>query len=211
MRSLPGLKLIRGRLHWLSCWLVHDANQLRYGTDGQKVGWPKARCASMATAIATLNRHALRPQESDAVKPRSAQRFRALLCLAGSKTLEKIRNFLEVCDDQSYPSGTKDSANVAFSTGSVGLGVAISTFASLVQDYVRVRGPNSKPEGRMVALCRLRLVHGHRMAGLGVVHFGQTGSVADLCRHFGIDRVSIPTVIETVPPRRPLRAVRGLT
>jgi len=35
---------------------------------------------------------------------------------------------------QSYPSRTKDRIPVDFSTGSVGLGVAITAFASLVQD-----------------------------------------------------------------------------
>jgi hypothetical protein len=37
---------------------------------------------------------------------------------------------------QSYPSRTKDQIPVDFSTGSVGLGVAITAFASLVQDYL---------------------------------------------------------------------------
>src|SRR3546814_3890588 len=40
-----------------------------------------------------------------------------------------------------------------FSTGSVGLGVAMTSFASLVQDYIRAHGWGRQwPEGRMVAL-----------------------------------------------------------
>ena len=40
-----------------------------------------------------------------------------------------------------------------FSTGSVGLGVAMTSFASLVQDYIRAHGWGKHwPEGRMVAL-----------------------------------------------------------
>jgi pyruvate dehydrogenase E1 component len=41
---------------------------------------------------------------------------------------------------QSYPSRTKDKIPVDFSTGSVGLGVAITAFASLVQDYLLAHG-----------------------------------------------------------------------
>jgi pyruvate dehydrogenase E1 component len=41
---------------------------------------------------------------------------------------------------QSYPSRTKDRIPVDFSTGSVGLGVAVTAFASLVQDYLLAHG-----------------------------------------------------------------------
>ena len=34
-------------------------------------------------------------------------------------------------------------------------------------------------------------VAGHRIHALGVEHFGQTGTVDDLYRHFGIDTASI--------------------
>jgi pyruvate dehydrogenase E1 component len=46
---------------------------------------------------------------------------------------------------QSYPSRTKDSVDVDFSTGSVGLGPGVSTFAALVQDYLHAKGPNMQP------------------------------------------------------------------
>ena len=50
---------------------------------------------------------------------------------------------------QSYPSRTKDGDDVDFSTGSVGLGVAMTLFASLVQDYVRLKGlAPDEPAGR---------------------------------------------------------------
>jgi pyruvate dehydrogenase E1 component len=54
---------------------------------------------------------------------------------------------------QSYPSRTKDRIPVDFSTGSVGLGVAVTAFASLVQDYLLAHGMMRPEEaGRMVAL-----------------------------------------------------------
>src|SRR5690606_30126792 len=42
--------------------------------------------------------------------------------------------------------------DVDFSTGSVGLGVGITVFASLVQDFLRARGWQQGPAGRMIAL-----------------------------------------------------------
>ena len=38
-------------------------------------------------------------------------------------------------------------------------------------------------------------VSGHRVRSLGVEHFGQTGSIADLYRHYGIDA-------DAISPRR---------
>jgi pyruvate dehydrogenase E1 component len=65
-------------------------------------------------------------------------------------------------------------------------------------------------DGHPATLSWLGAVHGHRVAGLGVEHFGQTGTVSDLYRHFGIDRNSILRVIQALVPGRPLRAVGGL-
>ncbi len=65
-------------------------------------------------------------------------------------------------------------------------------------------------DGHPAALSWLGSVHGHRVAGLGVEHFGQTGTVQDLYRHFGTDRNSILRVVEALVPGRPLRAVGGL-
>ena len=37
----------------------------------------------------------------------------------------------------------------------------------------------------------LGAIHGHRTRALGVEHFGQTGSIPDLYRHYGIDANAI--------------------
>jgi pyruvate dehydrogenase E1 component len=42
-------------------------------------------------------------------------------------------------------------------------------------------------DGHPATLGWLGSVHGHRTRSLGVEHFGQTGSIADLYRHYGID------------------------
>ena len=66
-------------------------------------------------------------------------------------------------------------------------------------------------DGHPASLSWLGSVQGHRVAALGVEHFGQTGTVADLYRHFGIDRNSILRVIMALAPGRPLRAVGGIS
>ncbi len=50
-----------------------------------------------------------------------------------------------------------------------------------------------------------RSVHGHRTVALGVEHFGQTGTIADLYRHYGIDADSIVAAAHGLAPGRPLR------
>jgi pyruvate dehydrogenase E1 component len=62
-------------------------------------------------------------------------------------------------------------------------------------------------DGHPATLSWLGAVHGHRTAGLGVEHFGQTGTVPDLYRHYGIDTASILSMIEALAPGRPLVAL----
>ena len=62
-------------------------------------------------------------------------------------------------------------------------------------------------DGHPATLSWLGAVEGHRTAGLGVEHFGQTGTVQELYRHYGIDRDSMLAMIEALSPGRPLRAL----
>ncbi len=79
--------------------------------------------------------------------------FHAIQYLFGKQTREKLENFRGYKGAQSYPSRTKDTDDVDFSTGSVGLGVAQTLFSSLVQDYVHAHDwAKDRPEGRMIAL-----------------------------------------------------------
>ncbi len=146
------LRVLQDKALWLATWMIHNANHLRPKTDAMKVGGHQASCASMATLMTALYGRALRPQDRVAVKPHAGPVFHALQYLSGKQSLEKMQNFRGFGGVQSYPSRTKDSADVDFSTGSVGLGVAITAFASLVQDYVKARSWGALPEGRMVAL-----------------------------------------------------------
>jgi pyruvate dehydrogenase E1 component len=82
----------------------------------------------------------LRPQDRVAVKPHASPVYHAIQYLLGRQSRQKLENFRGYKGAQSYPSRTKDSDDVDFSTGSVGLGVAQTLFSSLVQDYVRAHG-----------------------------------------------------------------------
>ncbi|MFV1440626.1 MULTISPECIES: 1-deoxy-D-xylulose-5-phosphate synthase N-terminal domain-containing protein [unclassified Phaeobacter] len=151
--SSETLKTIEQRLLWLSHWMIHNANHLRPKADGIKVGGHQASSASMVSIMTALYFSALRPEDRVAVKPHASPIFHAIQYLMGNQTREKMENFRGFGGVQSYPSRTKDIDDVDFSTGSVGLGVAITSFASMVQDYVTAKSWGSDaPKGRMVAL-----------------------------------------------------------
>jgi pyruvate dehydrogenase E1 component len=147
------LKAIEKKLLWLACWTVHNANHLREKGDGLKVGGHQASCASMVSIMTALYFAVLRPQDRVAVKPHASPLFHAMQYLAGNQTREKLEAFRAFGGAQSYPSRTKDIDDVDFSTGSVGLGVAITAFSSMIQDYLAAKSwAGERPEGRMVAL-----------------------------------------------------------
>jgi pyruvate dehydrogenase E1 component len=147
------LKTIERRLLWLSHWMIHHANHVRPKVDGIKVGGHQASSASMVSIMTALYFSALRPEDRVAVKPHASPVFHAMQYLMGNQTREKLEAFRGLGGAQSYPSRTKDADDVDFSTGSVGLGVAITSFASIVQDYVQAKSwAAGRPLGRMVAL-----------------------------------------------------------
>jgi len=141
------------KILWLATWTIHNANHVRPSSDGPKVGGHQASSASIATIMTALYMAVLRPEDRVAVKPHASPVFHAIQYLLGNQTLAKLQNFRGFGGAQSYPSRTKDTDDVDFSTGSVGLGVAQTLFSSLVQDYIRAHGWGAdRPEGRMVAL-----------------------------------------------------------
>ena len=147
------LEALEKRLLWLSAWTIHNANHLREKRDGLKVGGHQASCASMTAIMAALYFHALRPQDKVSVKPHAGPLLHAIHYLLGSQMLDKLQRFRGLGGVQSYPSRTKDAIPVDFSTGSVGLGVAITAFTSLVQDYLIAHGQVCEEDaGRIIAL-----------------------------------------------------------
>ena len=147
------LTALERKILWLACWTIHNANHLRAKTDGLKVGGHQASCASMVSINTALYFAVLRPEDRVAVKPHASPVFHAIQYLMGNQTREKLEAFRAYGGAQSYPSRTKDIDDVDFSTGSVGLGVAITAFSAMVQDYLHAKpwGPKSA-KGRMIAL-----------------------------------------------------------
>ncbi len=154
VQRLKLLRELERKVLWLSAWTIHHANHLRPNRDGLKVGGHQASCASLATVMTALYFSVLRPEDRIAVKPHASPVFHAIQYLFGHQTQDKLERFRALGGAQSYPSRTKDTDDVDFSTGSVGLGVAMTLFSSLVQDYVRLKnlGDGTRPTGRMVAL-----------------------------------------------------------
>src|SRR5271167_1612123 len=144
------LTALERKVLWLSTWMIHNANHLRPNRDGLKVGGHQASSASVVTLMTALYLDVLRPCDRVAVKPHASPVFHAIQYLLGRQTREKLERFRGFGGAQSYPSRTKDGETVDFSTGSVGLGVAMTTFAALVQDYVHLKGltPPDRPAGR---------------------------------------------------------------
>ena len=150
---IEALAQIEVRLRWLSAWTIHNANHLRESRDGLKVGGHQASCASMTAIMAALYFYALKPNDKVAVKPHAGPVLHAIHYLLGQQSVDQLRRFRGFGGAQSYPSRTKDKIPVDFSTGSVGLGVAITAFASLVQDYLIGHGHLAEADaGRMIAL-----------------------------------------------------------
>lgn len=151
--DLACLAELERKVLWLASWTIHNANHVRPNLDGMKIGGHQASSASMSTILTALYFAALRPEDRVAVKPHASPIFHAIQYLLGNQTQEKLENFRGYKGAQSYPSRTKDVDDVDFSTGSVGLGVAQTLFASLVQDYLKAKGwAAGLPEGRMVSL-----------------------------------------------------------
>ncbi len=132
------LHQIERKLLWLSAWMVHNANHLRPNRDGLKVGGHQASCASVISIMTALYFEIARPEDRIAVKPHAGPVFHAINYLFGRQNVEKMTGLRQLGGVQPYPSRVKDGAEVDFSTGSVGLGVAMTTFAALMADYARL-------------------------------------------------------------------------
>ena len=65
-------------------------------------------------------------------------------------------------------------------------------------------------DGHPATLAWLGAVAGHRTRALGVEHFGQTGSLAELYRHYGIDANAIVAAAQAIAPGRPIRHLKAL-
>ncbi len=148
------LENLARKVLWLASWTIHNANHLRPNPSGLKVGGHQASSASLVTLMSALYFQVLRPEDRVAVKPHASPVFHAIQYLLGNQSREQLEAFRAFGGAQSYPSRTKDADDVDFSTGSVGLGVAMTVFASLAQEFLDAKNllPPGVKRGRMVAL-----------------------------------------------------------
>ena len=91
-----------------------------------------------------------------------------------------------------------------------GLVHARSHIEKLLAELPSHCGIVSVVNGHPATLAWLGAVHGHRMRPLGVEHFGQTGSIPELYRHYGIDANAIVAAAATLTPGRPIRHLKAL-
>jgi pyruvate dehydrogenase E1 component len=87
---------------------------------------------------------------------------------------------------------------------------AMSHIERLMAPLSRDCGIVSILDGHPATLAWLGSVYGHRTKTLGVEHFGQTGSLGDLQRHYGLDANTILHAAQAVAPGRPVRYLRAL-
>jgi pyruvate dehydrogenase E1 component len=148
------LRQVERKLLWLSAWMIHNANHIRPNRDGLKVGGHQASCASVISIATALYFEVLRPQDRVAIKPHAGPVFHAINYLFGRQSIAQMEGLRQLHGAQSYPSRTKDGPEVDFSTGSVGLGVATTSFSALIADYVRLHGLGRPdlPPGRHIAI-----------------------------------------------------------
>lgn len=148
------LAALERKVLWLSTWMIHHANHIRPNRDGLKVGGHQASCASMVTLMTALYFDVLRPIDRVAVKPHGSPVYHVIQYLLGGQSRDQLERFRGFGGAQSYPSRTKDQDDVDISTGSVGLGVAMTSFLALAQEFLRKRRlvPNDGPPARMIAV-----------------------------------------------------------
>ncbi|MGE0061619.1 MAG: transketolase [Xanthobacteraceae bacterium] len=91
-----------------------------------------------------------------------------------------------------------------------GLVHARSHIERLLEDVPPHCGLVTVIDGHPATLAWLGAVGGHRVRPLGVEHFGQTGSLAELYRHYGIDANAIVAAAQAIAPGRPIRHLKAL-
>ena len=92
-----------------------------------------------------------------------------------------------------------------------GLIHAWSHIERLLEDVPSHSGIVTVIDGHPATLGWLGSVLGHRTRALGVEHFGQTGTVADLYRHFGIDAQGIVLAGQSTAAGKPIRHLHTIS
>jgi pyruvate dehydrogenase E1 component len=91
-----------------------------------------------------------------------------------------------------------------------GLVHARSHIERLLADVPQNCGIVTVIDAHPATLAWLGAVCGHRTRSLGVEHFGQTGSLAELYEHSGINANAIVAAAQAIAPGRPIRHLKAL-
>jgi pyruvate dehydrogenase E1 component len=85
---------------------------------------------------------------------------------------------------------------------------ASSHVENLLSDLPAFTGIVTVIDGHPATLSWLGGVRGHRTASLGVEHFGQSGRIAQLYDHYGIDAAGILHAAGSLVQGRPIRYLK---
>ena len=146
------LSEIEKKVAWLSNYIIHNANNLRNKDDELKVGGHQASCASVISILVVLYFKILNKNDRVAVKPHASPVYHAIQYLLGNQNVDNLKKFRKLNGAQAYPSRTKDFCEVDFSTGSVGLGGAMTIFSSFVQDYLKENDLYKQQNNKMISI-----------------------------------------------------------
>ena len=128
---------IEKKVSWLSNYIIHYANNIRHKDDDLKVGGHQASSASVVSILVVLYFKIINKYDRIAIKPHASPVFHAIQYLLDNQNIENLKKFRKLDGAQAYPSKTKDFCDVDFSTGSVGLGGAMTIFSSFTQDFLK--------------------------------------------------------------------------
>lgn len=190
------LKSISQRVRWLSTAMVHAANSDRPNESGVKTGGHQASSASMVEIMVSLWFAELTAEDYVSVKPHASPVLHSINFLLGGLPVSAMSTLRELGGLQSYPSRTKDSDRVDFSTGSVGIGATATLWAALAHRYLNDHFPANRPNRRFIALLGdAELDEGavwEAVADYSVAKLGEVLWIVDLNRQ-SLDRI-IPDV-----------------
>ena len=143
---------IEKKVSWLSNYIIHYANNIRVKKDDLKVGGHQASSASVVSILVVLFFKILKKYDRIAIKPHASPVLHAIQYLLGNQNLDNLKKFRKLNGAQAYPSRTKDFFDVDFSTGSVGLGGAMTIFSSFTQDYLKENNLLENEPSKMISI-----------------------------------------------------------
>ena len=143
---------ITKKVSWLSNYIIHYANNVRAKKDDLKVGGHQASSASVVSILVVLYFKILKKFDRIAIKPHASPVLHAIQYLLGNQNVDNLKKFRKLNGAQAYPSRTKDFFDVDFSTGSVGLGGAMTIFSSFTQDYLKENNLLENEPSKMISI-----------------------------------------------------------